>query len=163
MCSSRHKDEFPPLLNPGLHDMGVDQLKPLVVDKFPLSTRRQMLWDNLVKMVQQLKVLKVPCKIWVDGSFLTEKINPDDIDFVVDVSVGVLDKATAAQADFLDRLSKRAFRKSDHLHSFVMFDAPSTDSRFTKSQAVHEQWKKDFGLSYVKKEPKGIAVLAVQP
>lgn len=161
--SSRHKDEFPPLLNPGLHDMGADQLKPVVVDNFPLSTRRQMLWDNLFKIVQKLEALKVPCKIWIDGSFLTQKINPDDVDFVVDVPVGVLDTATADQADFLSKLSKREFAKSDHMHSFVMYDAPAIDRRFPIAQKIHEQWKKDFGFSYANKEPKGIAVLVVQP
>ena len=66
--------------------MDLDELKSMVVDKFPLSKRRQELWNNLVKIVDKLKALKVPCKIWGDGSFLTEKIDPSDVDFVVDVA-----------------------------------------------------------------------------
>jgi hypothetical protein len=44
-----------------------------------------------------------------------------------------------------------------------MFTAPAIHKRFAKSQSLHERWKKDFGFAYVSKEPKGMAVLAVQP
>jgi hypothetical protein len=49
------------------------------------------------------------------------------------------------------------------MHSFVMFDAPASHADYINSMRLHEQWKKDFGFSYVKKEPKGIAVVVVQP
>jgi len=161
MCSSRHKDEYPPLLEPGLHEMGMADLKALVVDGFPLSQRRSVLWDNFVKIVDRLRQLRVPCKIWVDGSFLTQKIDPDDVDFVVDIPIHILDKPTPDQSSFFDDLSNRVFKKSKKMHSFVMFDAPVVHTLHTESVRIHNQWKKDFGFSYVKQEPKGIAVVVV--
>jgi len=143
--------------------MSVDALKLLVVDGFPLSTRRGPLWDNFVKIVEHLKTLKIPCRIWVDGSFLTKKIDPDDIDFVVDVPVHAFDSATPIQADFLRKLANMAFCKTEKMHTFVMFDAPSIHSKFALSQMLHNQWKRDFGFSYVRKEAKGIAVVGVAP
>lgn len=163
MGSSRHKDEFPPLLNPGLHTMSAGDLKKLVVDDFPLSKRRQALWDNFVAIAAHLKNLKIPCDIWIDGSFLTKKIDPDDIDFVVDVPVSILDAATIAQAAFLKKLSAMAFCANEKLHSFIMFEAPAMHKGHAKSIELHSQWKRDFGISYVKKEPKGIAILKVTP
>jgi hypothetical protein len=163
MCSSRHKDEYPPLLQPGLHEMSMADLKALVVDAFPLSTKRQGHWDNFVKIVDRLKKLKVPCKIWVDGSFLTKKIEPGDVDFVVDLPVQIINNPDKDQGEFFNDLAKRAFKKIEKMHSFVMFDAPVIHADHGVSVRVHEQWKKDFGFSYVKKEPKGIAVVVVKP
>ena len=163
MGSTRHKPEFPPLLQPGLHDMSAGDMKALVVDNFPLSTRRAMLWQNLTALIDQLKALSMPCKVWVDGSFLTEKIDPDDVDFVADFPIHVIENATPAQEALLNQLVAHAFCKIQKLHSFVMFDAPIVHKDYATSSNIHEQWKRDFGFSYVKKTPKGIAVFKVQP
>jgi hypothetical protein len=163
MSSSRHKDEFPPLLNPGLHAMSAADLKKLVVDDFPLSERREALWNNFIAIAEHLKKLQIRCEIWVDGSFLTKKIDPDDVDFVVDIPVAILDTATPGQSDLLKKLSAMAFSSNEKLHSFVMFDAPAIHKGHVKSVELHNQWEKDFGFSYAKKEPKGIAVLKVTP
>jgi hypothetical protein len=163
MNSTRHKPEFPPLLEPGLHDMSAGDLKTLVVDKFPLSKRRAQLWENLIVVVSRLRALNLPCKIWIDGSFLTEKIDPDDVDFVVDLPIDVLKSPDADQGVFLHQLAGRAFHHKEKLHSFIMFSAPVHDVEYPASVELHEQWKRDFGFSYVKKEPKGIAILEVQP
>lgn len=163
MSSSRHKDEYPPLLQPGLHNMSMAELKALVVDAFPLSTIRQGHWKNFEKIVDRLKALKVPCKVWVDGSFLTEKIEPGDVDFVVDLPVNIMNNPDNNQAQFFSDLANRAFKKLEKMHSFVMYDAPAGHVQYPTSDKLHEQWKKDFGFSYVTKEPKGIAVVVVQP
>ena len=125
MSSSRHLDEYPPLLQPGLHEMSMTDLKALVVDAFPLLTKRQGHWDNFVKIVERLKKLKVPCKIWVDGSFLTKKIEPSDIDFVVISLVQIINNPNNDQGLFFNYLANRAFKKIEKMHSFVMFDAPA--------------------------------------
>jgi hypothetical protein len=143
--------------------MSVDDLKAMVVDGFPLSTRRDFLWTNFLQIVEQLKSVGIPCKVWIDGSFLTKKIDPDDIDFVVDVPAHITDAPTAAQKILLDKLASFAFCKVEKLHSFVMLDASIVHREYALSQKLHARWKKDFGFAYVSKEPKGIAVVAVKP
>jgi hypothetical protein len=142
--------------------MSVDDLKAMVVDGFPLSTRRGALWDNLIKILDRLKALNIPCKVWVDGSFLTKKIDPDDVDFVIDLPVTISDNPTPAQKAFLNQLASHAFCKMEKLHSFLMFDAPVMHAEYALSQQLHAQWERDFGFAYVSKEAKGIAVLAVR-
>lgn len=161
--NTRHKSEFPPLLQQGLHDLDEKSLKALVVEKFPRSTRREILWNNFVEIVGQLKSLKLPCKIWLDGSFLTEKIDPDDIDLVVDFPIQVMLSLSPEQGDIIHKLSNCGFRHNQKLHTFVMFTAPAIHVEYVHHVAVHEQWKRDFGFSYIKREPKGIAVLEVRP
>ena len=158
-----HKDEFPPLLQPGLHKMSVDALKILTVDAFPKSTRRPQLWASFLGVVAALKKRGLTCEIWVDGSFLTKKIDPDDVDFVMDFPIHAIEQATPAQEALLDALGAFTFHKSGKLHSYIMFTAPAVHLQYQQSKDLHDQWRNDFGLSYVKKEPKGIAVVEVQP
>jgi hypothetical protein len=157
------KDECPPLLQAGLHKMSADELKAIVVDAFPLSKGRAELWENFLALVDQLRQAHLSGQIWVDGSFLTEKIEPRDVDFVFDVPIQEIENANPTQLALLEKLAKRGFRVPEKLHSFIMHTAPAAHTKFSESERLHTQWKKDFGLSYVKKEPKGIAVIEVQP
>jgi hypothetical protein len=157
------EDEFPPLLQPGLHKMSVDELKTKVVDAFPLSGKRPQLWQHFIEVLDQIKKAGLKGEIWVDGSFLTEKINPGDVDFVFDVPVHLLEKPTPQQEELLHKLADKGFKKTERLHTFVMFSAPVVHSQYAESVRLHTQWQKDFGFSYVDKTPKGIAVLEVQP
>ena len=158
------KPEFPPLLAQGFHSLSVDELHALLVEKFPLSKSRSELWDNLIWLVEELKSLKLKCKIWLDGSLLTEKVDPDDVDLVVDVQFEALNAATFAQRAFLNELSKHAFRDAPKkLHTFVIYSAPIGHLAAPRAAELREQWIRDFGFSFRKREPKGIALLDVVP
>jgi hypothetical protein len=156
-------EDFPPLLGAGLHEMSFAELESLVLEGFPLSESRPKLWQNFAALVTNLKKLKIPCVIWVDGSFLSKKINPDDVDFVALIPVEVLYAADASQLDLIDQLTTRAFKKTLKLHSFVLFPVPPEDPGYAAIEVKREQWKKDFGFRYDKREPKGIAVIEVKP
>jgi hypothetical protein len=156
-------DEYPPLLGPGLHKMSAAELKKRVVDAFPLSQSRPTLWVNFLDLLNTLHKLKIPCEIWVDGSFLTEKIEPADVDFVADIPVEILHTGSPAQGALIKKLADHGFKNPEKLHSFVIFKVPPGDTDFAAMKAARDQWQKDFGLSYVKKDPKGIAVLEVRP
>jgi hypothetical protein len=157
------KDEFPPLLAPGLHKMTVDALRRLTVADFPLSQNRGNLWKSFEFILKALSDAEIPCGIWVDGSFLTKKIDPGDVDFVVDIPIEVMDAATPEQMTLIENLSARLYKKSDNLHSFVMFTTPVGHAMHADMTRVHLQWEKDFGFAYVSKEPKGIALVEVTP
>ena len=142
--------------------MSASDLKSLVVDAFPLSKTRATLWQAFDKFIQELKAADLHCDVWLDGSFLTKKIDPDDVDFVLDFPVSVLDAVDITQAALVNKISKQGF-KTQKLHSFVIYSAPVIDLRHAESLHLHNQWERDFGFSYVKKEPKGIAVMEVSP
>jgi len=157
------KDEFPPLLAAGLHKITAEVLKKATVTDFPLSTTREGLWKNFEFVLGALAGAGIPCDIWVDGSFLTKKIDPKDVDFVVDIPIEVAENGTPEQLLFIQNLAGQLYRKSDQLHSFVMFTAPSGHVAHSVMVHAHAQWEKDFGFSYVSKEPKGIALVEVVP
>lgn len=77
------KPDFPPLLQPGMHNISMQQLHALAVAPFPNDQRRQDLYQKLDAWVGALQALSVSATLWLDGSFLTEKAHPGDIDCVI--------------------------------------------------------------------------------
>jgi hypothetical protein len=71
-----------PLLPMGLHEMDLDELRRLCVDGFPTSTNRRYLADAFEELVDALVECGLSCEIWVNGSFLTSKLDPADLDVV---------------------------------------------------------------------------------
>ncbi len=71
------------MLPAGLHDCSVQEFIDMFVDKFPTSQRRKMITDNLWDFAEEIFSVGVPYEIWVDGSFVTTKVNPNDADLVL--------------------------------------------------------------------------------
>ena len=61
--------------------------------------------DNLEKIVKRLAQEGIVGEIWVDGSFVTDKINPLDVDILVMVDGDFFDKASWGQL-IVKKLSK---------------------------------------------------------
>jgi hypothetical protein len=160
------EDEYPPLLGQGFHYMGASDLKGLVIDKFPLSNRRPNLWKEFTDLLDEIGACGLVCDVWVDGSFLTEKIEPKDVDFIVEVSVHTLDSLTPEQEALIKKVQERgpgSMRNQRHLHGFVKVTAPEGHPFRAKAELQQHQWLRDFGFAYVSKEPKGIAIIGAAP
>jgi hypothetical protein len=72
--------DFPPLLAVGWHPMSLPELRRLCVDPFPSSVTRDAIMGGLEVVAARLIQSRVVGDLWIDGSFLTEKINPKDSD-----------------------------------------------------------------------------------
>jgi hypothetical protein len=70
------KPDFPPLLQPGLHNITLLQVHALAVAPFDHDQRRHDLYQKLAAWVGALQALGVGGTLWLDGSFLTEKPEP---------------------------------------------------------------------------------------
>lgn len=71
------------------------------VGQFPASTTRRALFENYLKYQSQLQSEVFPWfEQWVDGSFVTLKENPKDIDLVTLLDFGVYETRTAKLEKF---------------------------------------------------------------
>jgi hypothetical protein len=105
------KHDHAPLLAPGGHYFSVAELEPLCVGRFagPSRDRRQTLFYGLEELVQRLLVATIPCKVFVDGSFLTEKPEPDDVDAIVVTELCVFESLSEDQMQVLEAINKPDF------------------------------------------------------
>ncbi len=151
--------EHPPLLSIGFHLMTIDQLRDLCVSRFPDSATRSKIMDGLEKVIAKLTAAGIQAEIWVNGSFLTAKRDPDDTDIVLRVDASVYDSGTDGQRAVLDWVKSNL--KNDHLcDSYVFYVFAPHDQRAVLNDYNHAYWIRQYGFSRGK-ELKGIAVLKI--
>ncbi|MCQ2737437.1 MAG: hypothetical protein MJ224_02395 [archaeon] len=72
------------LLPPGCHEITLPEIKSIFVDGFPDSRTRQSRYECFLKMYKELLFNVKSCiRILIDGSFVTDKLNPYDVDFSI--------------------------------------------------------------------------------
>ncbi len=77
------KKDATPLLEAGIHTKTLEETYLICVDSFKDKQRREELFSLLKMFLAEIKSQIGDCEIWLDGSFLTKKMNPNDIDIVV--------------------------------------------------------------------------------
>lgn len=71
-------------LPPACYDVTLNEIKKHFVDNFPDSKTRKSRFDCFVKFYKKLLINVKSCvQIWINGSFVQNKLNPNDIDFVI--------------------------------------------------------------------------------
>jgi hypothetical protein len=90
---------IPPFANPtgalpvGRYLTTVDEIHARFVEN--KSARRQEIWDDWNKATALLRSHVPLCGVWLSGSFLTEKDEPDDVDCVYWAEDGEINRARA--------------------------------------------------------------------
>src|SRR5687768_4916634 len=96
------KAEFPALLPGGFHSLTVAELRARCVDDFPLSKTRPKIMASLEAAIARVKAANIPADLWIDGSFITRKIDPSDVDLAIIVPFHVHTAASAVAHQTLD-------------------------------------------------------------
>jgi Family of unknown function (DUF6932) len=111
---------------------------------------------SLEAFCAEISAAKIPGKAWVDGSFLTEKIEPADVDVAIQINGGVLTTPSALQTDLILRIARKKFADCD---SYVFFEYPAHFYAHADGERFRIYWERQFGLNRTKNTPKGIAVV----
>lgn len=161
--SGLFKSEFPPLLADGLQLMTVGALRKLCVTGLSPSDTREEIMHGLEALVKKLKVAKIRGELWTDGSFLTEKIDPDDVDFTLCVKWSFVKKCSPEQVAILEWLNMDedepdSPKKLHRCHTFLWIDYPKRHPLWLAGQRRKAYWLKQWGRSRTD-EKKGIAVV----
>jgi hypothetical protein len=101
------KYDHPPLLAPGRHYLSLTQIEAQFVQRFDgeSRSRREKLFYALEDFLQKLLVAKIRCDAFIDGSFLTEKLVPDDVDVFVVTEFGVFETLSEDQHQLLESIN----------------------------------------------------------
>ncbi len=149
--------DFTCLFPLGFHPLTLGEVEEECVKKFPLSSSRPGIFAGLAAFVERLEKDGVPGEIWLDGSFLTEKINPKDIDIVLKVAGAVYDAGTPEQRAAIDWVVENQ-KLTLHCELYVLFEYPDDHPLHTTGKWLYSYWHRQWGFSR-EDEPKGIVVL----
>jgi hypothetical protein len=155
MVIAMKKADFLPLWPPGIHSVTLDELQAVAVTPFLSDARRAIIFASFKQWIQKLQFLEVHAILWIDGSFLTAKYGPDDIDCIMwNPSAGK--SLTDDQKLEVRALTDRS-TVARRFHVDFYMEAPSP------GETLHRQayFKGLFGFQYDGKTPKGFVELRI--
>jgi len=79
--------EYVPIFYPGFHEVSFGDLREVLLESlvtpFGNSLRRELLLNRLLVLFTAVSNVHIFTEAWIDGSFVAEKEEPDDIDIVL--------------------------------------------------------------------------------
>jgi hypothetical protein len=151
------KFDHPPLLAPGRHAMTLQQIEALCVAQFSGTSRahRERLFYALEEVVQRLLRANIRCDVFVDGSFLTEKPEPEDVDIIVATESCVFDALDEAQHQVVEALNTEPNALVDSI-SITTYPREHPHRGYGLDG---ESWIEGYGIEHAQVYLKGYAVL----
>jgi hypothetical protein len=140
-----------------VHTVTIEEMREIFVDAFPESESRKRLFDNYLNWIFDFQRDVFPYFTqWVDGSFVTQKLNPKDIDFVTFLDGRVYE--IKEKRNELDRFW--IFSNEDRgLDAYLLMDLPPEHPDFQKIELQKQTWRELYGytrtLPLKPKLPKG--------
>jgi hypothetical protein len=150
--------DYRPLLAPGLHKMTMLELRKICVTNFnPLSTTRDVIMNGLEYVHHNLNRNCIIGELWVDGSFLTNKVDPADVDIVLCVDGPFIDNASATQQAVVQWVAGN-LKASLMCDSFVCAVYPPDHAKYVYGRDWQAYWRGMFCFSR-RMDVKGLAVI----
>ena len=153
-----HKYDHPPLLAPGRHYCTIPQIEAWCVYPFEGQdrVRREILFYALEDFIQRILISKIRCDAFIDGSFMTKKPQPDDVDVVVSTELCVFEKLSEDQMQLLEEINKPGFVTG--VDSIALTTYPRGHSHFGAALDLGNAGEL-YGLEHGKVWLKGYAVI----
>ena len=129
------------LLVPGRHKVTAADFKATFVDAFPNSATRAPLHQRWLRHRAAILSHVPVVSQWIDGSFVTDKENPGDIDLVTVMQASDFDALSSVAQSLLDSLLHgKATKAAWGMDSYAVFLVPVGHAAETAVQKAAERW-----------------------
>jgi len=136
----------------------------MCVAAFPLSTTRRQIFYGFLKIVDMLKQQAIPCEVLVDGSYLTDEIEPEDIDAAVVVTPEFYAQCKGEPRKLLDWIRDDKTIKQTHLTDcYLCVDYKQGHPEWFDGINDRAWWIALYAKSVVFKRVRGVAVVTLTP
>jgi hypothetical protein len=149
-------DEFGNLAPYEVQMMELEEFEAFFVGAFGQSSSRRRLFDNYLRYVEELRTtVGAGFWQWVDGSFVANKLNPRDIDFVTFLDGERYERYTK------ELTAMRAYRldKERGTDGYFVGVYEPTHARYGDYDLDRREWLFTFGTTRTPKRNKGIVQL----
>lgn len=136
---------FGPLFPAGLHAITPDELYKICVEAFPLSVTRKPIFTNLLEVIQSLTARSIFGDLWIDGSYVTTKFNPRDVDLVLCVSSNLYDNCSTEQLAVFEWFESDALHTDYRCDGYISIEWPQGDPLYASGVATRDYWSNLFG------------------
>lgn len=127
--------------------MTLAELRTRCVAAFPFSKTRSHVMDGLERFVDMLRAEGIVGDLWVDGSFVTQKLDPEDVDGVLVVQSSFYEHGTEAQQALIDLVAFADFKSDYFFDAFVLWQYAPDDELHAHGEWERAYWIRQFGFS----------------
>jgi len=125
-------------------EVDIDSIKSNFVDAFPNSSTRNYLFENYLRYVYRFQDEVFPFfEQWINGSFVSQKENPKDIDLVTFLDYSVFEKRGDKILDKFWAFSL----EEEGIDSYLVKEYPPKHQLFSKFLRQKEIWIRRYGTS----------------
>ena len=129
--------------------MSIEDVKTLCVTNFPTSRSRPAIMEGLEKALRLLHDHNISAEVWLDGSFMTKKIDPADVDIVVAIHRDAFDGGTEVIKSVILHFDNSDYLKTLYCDAYVLFMLPDTADPILREagEINRKYWIQKFGTS----------------
>jgi hypothetical protein len=146
------KQDFNPLLAAGYHPMTWSALEATCLVPFAGSVTRPTLTKQLEQFLEELRTMGLKGELWVDGSYVTDKPDPGDIDLVYVPDTVCLPAIQSNHARIHQLFAMLGAKAIYNCHAFLVDPSDKHNLAY---------WRGLFGFCHDEKTPKGLIVIAL--
>ena len=123
------------LLPPGVWPCTMPEIEQTLVRPFVASRTRASIFNGLQFYLRDCQQLGIGGRVWIDGSFVTGKTDPADIDLFILASFDALNRLSLEeQTEALNLIHGSAATKTRYdVHSFGAITFPTTDVNYEEN------------------------------
>ena len=126
--------------------LSIDNFRTVFVDSFGQESSRIALFNEYIRYCQELKnLLSAPFYQWIDGSFVTHKMYPNDLDFITFINHEVYEVHEQAIDAQFSKWSVGNFYTG--LDAYTIWAYPENHRNQLTFQADCAYWQDWFGRS----------------
>lgn len=144
-------------LEPGFHDLDINEIKNRFVLNFNNSSTRKDILNDYIEFIDTLEQCGIErAECWIDGSFATQKENPNDIDMVLIINKDILDNVPEDKKSILYELFTPQLAKIKYrCDAYVLAKVDEGHSDYNDYFSNRSYWRGLFCFDR-KENPKGI-------
>lgn len=155
------KPDFPALLLPGMQPCTLSGVHSLAVAPYPNDAKRAYLYQQLCAWVSELQALGVKGTLWMDGSFMTEKPDPSDIDCVLWFPAWASGRAQPSQLELsrVQKLLDKPYAEKAYGIDLYVENPDASDPQAVFNREAY--WRGVLGFGHDRMTAKGFAEVTI--
>jgi hypothetical protein len=119
--------------------------------------------EGFLRIYRQALRLEIPGDLVIDGSFLTEEIDPDDVDFALVISPEFYDGCNAEQRTFIEWIRDEKSIAGTYLcDCYLCVEWPVEHEMYFDGLQNREYWVKWYSKSKVYKRDRGVVIVSLE-
>ncbi len=145
-------------LAPGLHKMSLDEIEAAFVSDFPFSSTRSDIIEGFKRHLDELKAIIPDFEQLLNGSFVTNKNDPGDVDLVCFIDAEKVDALPPESREEFEALLSGPKTKETHLcDAYFVPVYPENHPHNNNNRTMRKYWLGEFGFDR-QEQPKGVVI-----